>query len=480
MIQPPARKTSLLLPHVCAVVCLGLLVSLTGASPVRAADPALITANSPEAHYASREIDRLFEEEMNQASAKLKWRGERLADDTIYAIALTGTSWEPAWNRDPLFSLAWGDLRKVPTLGKRIGKNYAALADQIRQLYAQKEYRKTVDAASASFSLDEIGCDTNLKEPVGDSLLALGQPEQAFPILSAPFEPSRNEIKDSEENYRFRQDAFEAAQKAGLKKEAVVFALSLLLAPDPDTARVDTNMLDYLLKAGVDVDRVLLGILQAPEKLRGLPGYSYAAADLMAYRASPRLLPFLLQLAESNDAYLRSRALLGLGMVAYQPRNGDPAGWADKVIFAVPREYGISVGERRLVDKALRDGVNSDKYRVRVAAALALGLVGDPDNLPLLQKLAKDRVYVLLLDPKGGESSRARHILFPVRMAASAALARYGVSLDPGGGVLAGKELDRAKHGGEDQTNDRRNLHHDVASQIQISPLDVATPIPIK
>ena len=43
--------------------------------------------------------------------------------------------------------------------------------------------------------------------------------------------------------------------------------------------------LDILDAQGVEIDRVLLGILSAPERLRGLPAYAYAAADLLTYRA---------------------------------------------------------------------------------------------------------------------------------------------------------------------------------------------------
>src|SRR4051794_25402456 len=53
----------------------------------------------------SQEIDRLFREDMKQANANLKWHGERLTEDTVYAVALTGLSWELAWNKDHLFSL---------------------------------------------------------------------------------------------------------------------------------------------------------------------------------------------------------------------------------------------------------------------------------------------------------------------------------------------------------------------------------------
>ncbi|HZO90468.1 MAG TPA: hypothetical protein VFB38_19230 [Chthonomonadaceae bacterium] len=430
------------------------------------------------ARSATREVMNLFSEEMQQAPLKLKWHGERLTEDTIYAIALTGLSWEPAWGKEHLFSLAWGDCRKVPTLGKRSGRSYSALVGQIQRDYENHNYRQAVSLASANFSLDEIGCDVNLKEAVGYSLLAMGQPERAFPILAAPFEPTHSVFNVAEANRRFREAAFEAATRAGLKKEAIAFALSLLLEPGQDAPHLHQRALRYLEQEGVDIDRVLLGVLQAPDRLRGLPAYEYAATDLLAYRATPRLLPFLLHLANSDDVYLRSRAVIGLGILAYQPRPDDSPAWADRMVLRPLREYGLSAGERRLIDREIQEAASSDKYRLRAAAALALGLVGEEESVPLLQKLAKDRAYVLSTPDVLG-SSRARRIQFPVRMAAAAALARYGLTVDPGGGDLSGKALEQAKRGGKDETNDRRNLRRDVASQIYVTPLDVATAAPL-
>ncbi len=430
--------------------------------------------------HPSMEIDRLFREDMKQATTNLKWRGERLTDDTIYAVALSGLSWELAWSKEHLFSLGWGDLRKVPTLGKRKG-NYASLIGEIQQLYERRDYRRAIETATANFSLDEIGCDVNLKEPVGYSLLATGQPEQAFPILSAPFEPVRTLPSVPDANRRFREAAFLAAERAGLKREAVAFAVSLLLEPGTDPPLMPTRQLQYLERIGVEVDRLLLGILQAPERLRGLPAYYYAAADLMTYRASPRLLPFLLHLANSDDAYLRSRAILGLGIVGYQERPGDPPGWSANLVSVPLRQYGVSAGERKLIDKEIREGMTNDKYRIRAAATLALGLVGEEDSATQLQKLAKDRAYLLFTpEPSGRDKGKTRRIVFPVRTAAALALTRYGVRLDPGNGDFSGKDLDKAKRGNQDVTNDRRNLRKDVVSQIFISPLDALIALPIE
>ncbi len=454
------------------IVCACLLCP----APAHAGSPNL----SPAAANARREVVNLFSDEMQQAAMKLKWHGERLTEDTVYAVALTGLSWELAWGNDHLFSLAWGDLRKVPTLGKRGNKSYAALVAEVQRDYADHNYQQAVNVAGENFSLDEIGCDVNLKEPVGYSLLELGQPERAFPIFSAPFDPSHALINVAEANRKFREAALDAARRAGLTREAIAFAVSLLLEPGQDTPNVHAGALGYLEQVGVDVDRILLGILQAPEHLHNLPAYQYVAADLMAYRASPRLLPFLLHLADSDDVYLRSRAVIGLGILAYKPRPGDPPDWGGKAVLIALREYGLSSGERKLIDREIAQAADSDKYRLRSAAALALALTGEEENVPLLQKLAKDRAYVLST-PEGDAANggRVHHLLFPVRMAAAVGLARFGIQMEAVGGDYVGKALDVARRGGEDVTNDRRSLRREVAGQIYVSPLDVATAAPL-
>lgn len=421
----------------------------------------------------------LFREEMQSATAKLKWRGERLSDDTLYALALTGASWELAWGKDPMFSLAWGDCRKTPALNKSDSQDYIGMIHDIERLYERKQYRQAVQTALRSFTLDQIGCDVFLKEPVGMSFMALGQPEQAFPIFAAPFEPPHTQASVSELNRRFREAALDAAQHAGLARETIAFALSLLLDPGSQSPRPHAAALAALDKHGVDIDRVLLGILSAPERLRGLPAYSYAAADLLTYRVTPRLIPVLLHLADSDDVHLRSRALFGLGIVGYQARPEDPKDWAARIALTPLREYGLSLSQRTMIEKELRQGLTSDKYCVRAAAALAIALSAPEDAEALLQKLAKDRDYILSTPPDAPANSRVRRIEYPVRLAAAAALARYGEKLEVRGGDLDGKALDHARRGGQDATNDRRCLRKDVASQIAVSPLDPYFTVPL-
>jgi hypothetical protein len=340
----------------------------------------------------SREVVALFSEEIQQAVIKLKWRGERLTEDTVYAVALTGLSWEPAWGKDHLFAVAGSDS----------------------------------------------------------------------------IESSR----------QVRQARWDVAQNNRDTRTAIAYALSLLLEPGTDPPMLHQSALGYLDQQGVDVNRVMLGILQAPDKLRGLPRYVYAAADILAMRAVPRLLPFLMHLAQSDDVHLRSRAIIGLGVLAYRARSGDSPDWGQSLVTARLREFGLSSGERKLIEREFREAVNSDRYRLRAAAAIALSLAGEDTSLPLLQKLAKDRAYVLSEAPKGVRNP-PRRILFPVRMAACAGLARFGHAAEPGGGILAGKDLDKAKKGGQDVTKDRNGLRREVVSQIFVSSIDVATAVPI-
>ena len=446
--------------------CLVCVVCTLGVVPRCAAD----------SKKSARDVANLFSEEIQQVTVKLKWRGERLTDDTLYAAALTGLSWEACWGKDHLFSLAWGDLKKL-TKGKR-KDNTESVIENVQHLAEARQYQKAIDLATSNFTLEEISTDSDLKQSIGKCFLAMGQPERAYPIFAAPFDPGRTPDNLNETNRKVRESAFEAAQKAGLPRSAIAFALSLLLEPGTEAPTVDMNALHYLETQGVDLDRVLLGILQAPERLRGLPRYYYASSDLLVTRATPRLLPFLMHLAQSDDDYLRGRALLGLGVAGYRSRKEEPRGWTDTVLpGAVLREYGISVGERKLIDREIKEAANDGSFRLRTSAALAAGLLGDDESLALLQKLARDRAYVLSPAPPRVKNPR-RTILFPVRMAASAGLARYGVMLDAGGGEMDGKALDKAKRGGQDVTGDKHGLKREVASQLWITPMDRATAAP--
>ena len=461
---PPDRKRFRLLPFL-------FVLFAFAPRPCAAYPPA------PGMRGAGGEINRLFQSEMQQCSTKLKWHGEHLPDDTVYAAALTGLSWLDSWNKDRPYSLAWGDCGKVPALRKRTFKQNGDLIASIQQAVRDRNWQQAVQKAKENFSSAEIGCLPALKEAVGRSLLALHQPEQAYAVFAAPFDGGRTEDA-SEADRRFRQAAFEAAEQAAQQSEspemyrraATAFALSLLLQPGTENADATAESVRLLEKRGVDIDRTLLGILQSPEGLRGLAATWYAAADLLTLRATPRQLPFLMHLAQSDDVYLRADAVIGLGALAYQSRRSDAPGWQSRVTRLPIQEYGLSVGERKMINQEIKEAAESDKYRLRMAAALAWGLTGDDANIKPLEKLTKDRAY-LLSPPEPRSKNPVRTIQFPVRMAAAAALARYGVTVRVEGGNFAGKELDKAKRGGQDETNDRRSLRKEAVSHIVIAPV---------
>lgn len=406
----------------------------------------------------------LYREEIQQAPVKLKWRGERLTDDTLYAIALTGLSWETCWGKDPLFSLCWGDLSKVRQ--KRGAGEYDRLRNAVVSSHHAQDHVRAVALAEEHFRPEEIQCDPMLKQAVGSSWMQIGQPARALQVFAAPFDmksPGAAKV-----DRRFRQEAFEAARRAGQTQKAIAFALSLVLEPGMDPPVPDPAAMAFLQEKGVDLDRVLLGILQAPERLRGLPQYIYPAADLLALRATPRLLPFFMHLAQSNDVHLRSRAIFALGVLAYQARPGDPPGWYAGLLPFSPREYGLSAGERRLILREVMEAARSDRYRLRAAAAIAAALIGDEDAVPLLQKLVRDRAY-LMAKPADERSGNVK-IYFPVRMAACTGLARFGIVTHPGGGELSGKALQNARRGGSDVTGDTRGLRKDARQSLVVLP----------
>ena len=462
------RFIAFLLPSVArAALPVALLAGLLAPRPA-------LSLPVTEPYAATREAQRLFQDELQQCDAKLNWHGEKLADDTRYAAALTGLSWQAAWGKDHVFSLAWGDLRKIDPLRRRTKAQTEALTAEIKRRATGRDDAGAVKLATDNFAMGEIGCDPELKAAVGTSLLRLNRPEAAYDIFAAPFDPARGANR-AERNREFRQMAFAAAVKSApqsdrCRRAAIAMALSLALEPDSEDAAPNEEALAYLENSGVDLERVLLGILEAPERLRGLPAYSYAAADLLVVRAAPRLLPFLMHLAQSDDVYLRGRAVIGLGLLAYQSRPNDAPDWRRRVLLVPPTEYGLSVGERKMVLREAKEAAASDKHRLRVAAAIALTLMGDDANLPLLRQLAKDRAYLLSPPEKNKNAPRAIH--FPARQAAIAGLARFGIKVPGADGVFSGKALEQAKRGGQDVTSDRRNLRKTSYSELVISPLD--------
>lgn len=464
------------------------LLACFAVSPLLTGSPSALAQRTPPRAETSQNATllNLYRDEMQEALEKLHWRGERLADDTIYALALTGTSWQPFWNKktNHLYLLSWGDLRRVPSLKKRNNREAESLLASIQSSYQRGDYRRVVQEATDNFSVDEAGCNPMLKEAVGNSLLKSGEAEKAYSVFVTPFEPAKNDVDIIEKNYRFRKGAFDAARSmrrgdAEMRKNAISLALSLLLEPSPSALDLNTELIRYLEGMGVDIDKICLGIIQAPERLPGLPAYVYSAMDILVYRSKPRLLPFFIHLAESGDVYLRSRAVLGLGALAYQERNGDPAGWERNLVNFPLRAYGLSVGERQLIQREAEQAARDGNYRLRTAGTMALALLGSEDSVKTLQKLAKDRAYTLSPEIKG-QRDAPRKIGYPVRMAAAAGLARFGTTAEVVGGELSGKELDKARRGGQDASRDRGGLDRDCVAQLFITPIDFATAVPFE
>lgn len=297
---------------------------------------------------------------------------------------------------------------------------------------------------------------------------------QGIPLLTG--EKKKTTYTSVEERNR----AFSLARQSGAHKEAFSFALSLVL--DPRDLRTDhwLSAYDYLSEYEEGFDRAVIGVLQAPEKVPLLPRLQYAAADVLVYRASPRLLLLFMALAESSDRYLRSRAIMAQGVICYRPREGErhaPA-WvpAERPGFRLLLEGGrrgrplransISAVQLDMVSRRVRRAAEDKNYRVRAAAALALGLIGDETDLPLLEKLAKDRAYYSFRE---GTKKEPQRIVFPVREQAVAALARFGQQVEAGSGVFGGKELRQATRGGKNVTNDYHDVRRERSGLIALS-----------
>jgi hypothetical protein len=276
----------------------------------------------------------LFREELADATAKLKWRGPELADETRFAVAASGLSWQPLWGATQL-------IQK----GKK-GLVY------------------------------------------GDALP--------------------------------RANAFIFARRSDAHKEAFAFALSVVLSPPGQDMMAWSAAYDYLAGYGDDFDKALIGVLHAPDRLPLLPSLQYAAAEVLTRRASPRLLPFFLTQAESDDPYLRGRAASALGIIGYRDSE---AGLESIEGLGKPlRELGISARQQAMISDTLGRAAEDKSYRVREAAAFALGLTGSEEDLARLEKLAKDPAYLMM----GSGPKSTRTYLFPVRHQAAQSLRRLG------------------------------------------------------
>ncbi len=259
-------------------------------------------------------------------------------------------------------------------------------------------------------------------------------------VSGAPlFREERKVLRYTTPELRLR--GFSAARRGGDDKAAFAYALSLVLDPAPSGLGW-LDAYDYLCQYDDSFDKVLIGVLQAPDKLPLLASYQYAVADVLVHRGSVRLLAMLLTLADSGDVYLRSRAVAALGVAANRQRGAGAGGG----LHVILRQQTLSAGQRRMVDAVLQRAAGDGSVRVRAAAALALGLAGDEDAIPLLERLMKDPAC--LRTPAGGKDRMT--LAFPVRAEAAAALARLGREQAPVGGTFQGSELKKALRGTAD------------------------------
>ncbi len=312
----------------------------------------------------------LFREETLDAAKKLNWKGPALSEETRFAVAATGLSWNPQ-------------------------------ADGVSIIRKEGKLTQYVPAET-------------------------------------------------------RYQSFMRIQKGSQKKEAFAAAMSLLLNPERNDAYWQAGN-SYLEHYGEEVDKALIGILQAPTKLPLLSEYQYSAMDCLTRRATFRLFPLFCTLAESSDRYLRSRAIAALGIIHSRPAT-------DRVtsqLLNVPlRANSISAVQSRTIMELIHDAATDKNWRVRCAAALAIGLIHDEADVPLLEKLAKDSAYL----SAGTKNDKSVH--FPVRAQADASLSTFGRSV-----TLpihaTGKDASKAARGGKDVTNDRSDVRPDQESKVK-------------
>lgn len=260
------------------------------------------------------------------------------------------------------------------------------------------------------------------------------------------------------------EDRFRVFRSAGAdtpERVRLSFAASLALDPPADNAVAWSQAYAVMDAFGDGFDRVLIGILSASDRLPLLWRLTYAAADLLVLRAAPKHIPLYLALARSRDAYLRSRGVAGLGLVGCSE---SAAAFSPLPQCRAPlRHHPISASQRALFQDVAESLAGDGSYRVRAAAALALGLMAPDEYREKLLRLTRDPAYLSY----PGSSPRSRRIVFPVRATACAVLARSGVPVQPSGGEFADRALKAAVRGGRDVSRDYRGMRRDVSSNIR-------------
>jgi hypothetical protein len=272
-----------------------------------------------------------------------------------------------------------------------------------------------------------------------------------------------------------RRHGLAFAERTGDTRSAFAFALSMVLDPYPEGVGW-RDAYGHVSRYGEGLDAVLVGVLIAPDRVPLLPSLSYAAADVLVWRADPRFIQLWLGLAESGDPYLRSRAIAALGLIAYDPadqadatsdrvaRNAEgPAGAALGGLLAPVRAWPISATQRRIVEDVVERAATHGSHRVRAASAMALGLAMTNRARELLLRLAKDPAFVC----GPADVSGRRHVEFPVRDVARAGLTRHGLNVARSGGLMAPSEIRQATRKCRDVTRDTSGLRKDRSSRVR-------------
>lgn len=294
------------------------------------------------------------------------------------------------------------------------------------------------DKLSDETSLAAVVAGLAKRPLLGGSPLIVGEKKkQAY----APAEP--------------RAAAFREAAEGSDERLAASLALSLVLEPPAGDRDAYAAAVAHLAKYGDSFDEALAGVLAAPNDLILLSSRKYGAADAMVRRAKPRQAGILTALASADDPYLRSRGVASLGMLLN--RDGQLAPPAS--LLFEPAEFELSAVIRaRLLDQVL-EAARDKQYRVRAAAALALGMAADRDLIQPLDRLLHDESYIATPTGQG-----LRRIAFPVAAAAAEGMARLGRTVRAPGGELTAPEAKRAVRGCRDITKEAAKLRPNPAT----------------
>lgn len=263
-------------------------------------------------------------------------------------------------------------------------------------------------------------------------------------------------------DWRDRLRGFQSAQTTGDRRAAFCFAFSMVVdLPETERRLWDTSYA-HVAQFGGDVDRLLVGILSASDRLPLLHRLSYSAADLLVLRTAVEHIPLYLNMAESKDTYMRSRGVAALGLLCYtpSPKEASPL----RGLHVRLQEYPISAAQRSIFREVVNRASTDRSYRVRAAAALALGLSDFDGARARLQRLAEDRAYI----SSPGRDRSHRRIVFPVRETAGCGLQRLGISASDGGGEFAGADLRAATRRSRDVTRDMGGLRPDIRSAVRL------------